>query len=136
PRASASRCSPLAAKGRDVVCCISASTLPALHPSHIPYNRTMHRRRTIGLRCPTCKKIVLQKEPDFPFCSERCRLIDLGKWASGGYVVSTPINEADQFGDADYAGPAPQPANQPSRTPLQSNSDSNAPEKKPNAQKR
>ncbi len=96
----------------------------------------MHRRRAIRLRCPTCKKIVLQKESDFPFCSERCRLIDLGKWASGGYVVSTPIHEADQFGDADYAGPAPQPANQPSRTPLQSNSDSNAPEKKPNAQKR
>ena len=28
---------------------------------------------------------------DFPFCSDRCRVIDLGKWASGGYVISSPI---------------------------------------------
>jgi hypothetical protein len=25
-----------------------------------------------------------------PFCSDRCRLIDLGNWASGKYVISTP----------------------------------------------
>ena len=30
---------------------------------------------------------------DFPFCSERCRLIDLGKWASGQYVVSSPVTD-------------------------------------------
>jgi endogenous inhibitor of DNA gyrase (YacG/DUF329 family) len=45
---------------------------------------------------------VLPKDPDFPFCSERCRLIDLGKWASGGYVISTPINRGDESGEADY----------------------------------
>jgi endogenous inhibitor of DNA gyrase (YacG/DUF329 family) len=28
--------------------------------------------------------------PDFPFCSERCRLLDLGNWASEKYVVSEP----------------------------------------------
>jgi endogenous inhibitor of DNA gyrase (YacG/DUF329 family) len=49
------------------------------------------------LRCPTCKKIVLRSEPEFPFCSGRCRLIDLGKWASGGYVISTPINDPEAF---------------------------------------
>jgi endogenous inhibitor of DNA gyrase (YacG/DUF329 family) len=43
------------------------------------------------LRCPTCKTIVLAGGEDFPFCSDRCRLIDLGKWASGGYVISSPI---------------------------------------------
>ena len=59
-------------------------------------------RKVRSLRCPTCRKIVLRDEPEFPFCSERCRLIDLGKWASGGYVISTPMHEADQFGDADY----------------------------------
>ncbi len=32
---------------------------------------------------------------DFPFCSERCRLIDLGKWASGQYVVSTQVQDTD-----------------------------------------
>jgi endogenous inhibitor of DNA gyrase (YacG/DUF329 family) len=29
--------------------------------------------------------------PDFPFCSERCRLLDLGNWASEKYVVSEPL---------------------------------------------
>lgn len=27
-----------------------------------------------------------------PFCSERCKLIDLGNWASEKYVISTPIH--------------------------------------------
>jgi uncharacterized protein len=64
----------------------------------------MPRKRVRNLRCPTCRKLVLRDEPDFPFCSDRCRLIDLGKWASGGYVISTPINQGDQFGEADYTG--------------------------------
>jgi endogenous inhibitor of DNA gyrase (YacG/DUF329 family) len=28
---------------------------------------------------------------DFPFCSERCRLADLGNWAAGKYVISEPV---------------------------------------------
>jgi len=40
---------------------------------------------------------VLRTEAEFPFCSERCRLIDLGKWASGAYVVSTPIADPEDF---------------------------------------
>ncbi len=59
-------------------------------------------KRVLSLRCPTCKKLVLRTDPEFPFCSERCRLIDLGKWASGGYVISSPINQADASGEADY----------------------------------
>lgn len=47
------------------------------------------------LRCPTCRTIVLVGSEDFPFCSDRCRLIDLGKWASGGYVISSPIHDPD-----------------------------------------
>jgi uncharacterized protein len=62
----------------------------------------MPRKRLRSLRCPTCRKLVLRDEPAFPFCSDRCRLIDLGKWASGGYVISTPLNQSDQFGEADY----------------------------------
>ncbi|HVP64391.1 MAG TPA: DNA gyrase inhibitor YacG, partial [candidate division Zixibacteria bacterium] len=46
----------------------------------------MPRKKSITLRCPTCRKLVLRTDPEFPFCSERCRTIDLGKWASGGYV--------------------------------------------------
>jgi endogenous inhibitor of DNA gyrase (YacG/DUF329 family) len=67
-------------------------------------------KRVRSLRCPACRKLVSRTEPDYPFCSERCRLIDLGKWASGRYVISTPLHEADQFGDADYTV---QPPNRP-----------------------
>jgi endogenous inhibitor of DNA gyrase (YacG/DUF329 family) len=52
-------------------------------------------KRTRSLRCPTCRKIVLARAPEFPFCSERCRTIDLGKWASGGYVISAPLNDPE-----------------------------------------
>jgi endogenous inhibitor of DNA gyrase (YacG/DUF329 family) len=38
---------------------------------------------------------VLASDAEFPFCSERCRLIDLGKWASGGYVISAPLNDPE-----------------------------------------
>lgn len=54
-------------------------------------------KRIRSLRCPTCRKIVLRSEPEFPFCGERCRLIDLGKWASGGYVLSTPITDPEEL---------------------------------------
>lgn len=42
--------------------------------------------------CPICRKEVARDNPEFPFCSERCRLIDLGNWASGKYVISTPLS--------------------------------------------
>ena len=60
-------------------------------------------KRILNLRCPTCRKIVLRSDAGFPFCSDRCRLIDLGKWASGGYVISTPINDPE---DVDFAPPS------------------------------
>ncbi len=43
------------------------------------------------LRCPTCRTLVTEKDEDFPFCSDRCRLVDLGKWASGAYRISSPV---------------------------------------------
>ena len=39
--------------------------------------------------CPICKAPTTPAtSTDFPFCSERCRLLDLGKWASEEYKVS------------------------------------------------
>ncbi|MBV8207960.1 MAG: DNA gyrase inhibitor YacG [Acidobacteria bacterium] len=49
----------------------------------------------ITLRCPACRKLVTRGDAEFPFCSERCRTIDLGKWASGGYVISTPVTDPE-----------------------------------------
>ena len=38
------------------------------------------------MSCPICKKTTL--EPYRPFCSARCKDVDLGKWLIGGYVVA------------------------------------------------
>jgi endogenous inhibitor of DNA gyrase (YacG/DUF329 family) len=56
----------------------------------------MPRQRPIKLRCPICKKPTKTADSDFPFCSDRCRLIDLGKWASSGYVISSPVTDAEE----------------------------------------
>jgi uncharacterized protein len=52
------------------------------------------------MNCPTCKKEVPEPPPGeklppaFPFCSDRCRLIDLGRWLDGKYQI--PVVEADE----------------------------------------
>jgi uncharacterized protein len=57
----------------------------------------MPRKRALKLGCPTCKKPVKSTDPDFPFCSERCRIVDLGKWASGDYKISSPLKDAEEL---------------------------------------
>ena len=56
----------------------------------------MARQRRMRLQCPICKKTVKSDNSDFPFCSERCRLIDLGKWASGRYVIASPVHDTGE----------------------------------------
>ena len=44
------------------------------------------------LKCPICKKpseMDKEKNPYIPFCSERCRTIDLGAWLDGKYVIES-----------------------------------------------
>ena len=55
----------------------------------------MPKKKLLSLRCPICRTLVLRTQEDFPFCSDRCRTIDLGKWASGGYVISSKINDPE-----------------------------------------
>lgn len=43
------------------------------------------------MKCPICGKPVAPTDPEMPFCSERCRLLDLGNWASEKYVIPTPL---------------------------------------------
>jgi uncharacterized protein len=59
----------------------------------------------VRIPCPTCRREVLADEskplPEhFPFCSRRCRLLDLGKWADGEYRIP--------------GKPAPTPSDEPS----------------------
>ncbi|MFZ4793994.1 MAG: DNA gyrase inhibitor YacG [Blastocatellia bacterium] len=42
-------------------------------------------------KCPFCgKEIIWEDNPTRPFCSERCRLIDLGRWVSEDYRIALP----------------------------------------------
>ena len=48
-------------------------------------------------KCPTCGKVLVggPAGPYRPFCSERCRSIDLGSWLDGAYRISAPVSEED-----------------------------------------
>jgi endogenous inhibitor of DNA gyrase (YacG/DUF329 family) len=49
-------------------------------------------------RCPICKTPTdSETHGEFPFCSERCRLHDLGNWASEKYVVSEPVFDMSEL---------------------------------------
>lgn len=39
--------------------------------------------------CPICNRRVdsAATSPHFPFCSERCKLVDLNRWATGKYAI-------------------------------------------------
>jgi tRNA threonylcarbamoyladenosine biosynthesis protein TsaE len=47
-------------------------------------------------RCPVCNGQPPQDGEAFPFCSPRCRLVDLGNWMDGGYRISRSLGEADE----------------------------------------
>lgn len=52
--------------------------------------------------CPICKKPTdSSKDVEFPFCSERCRMLDLGAWSAEKYVVSDPIFDEEEIPEAD-----------------------------------
>ena len=38
-------------------------------------------------KCPICKQSAIGDDPEFPFCSERCRFVDLGRWLGGEYRI-------------------------------------------------
>ena len=56
------------------------------------------------MKCPICKRPVRLEDKDSPFCSERCREVDLGLWASEKYVISTPSDEHVSQPDGDEDG--------------------------------
>ena len=62
------------------------------------------RRGRTGLplrvKCPQCgKPTAYEGNPWRPFCSERCKLIDLGEWAEGRYAI--PAEEPPEGGEGE-----------------------------------
>ncbi|MBN8708724.1 MAG: hypothetical protein BGO12_14040 [Verrucomicrobia bacterium 61-8] len=53
--------------------------------------------------CPTCgKKGPWFNQPYAPFCSERCKLVDLGRWLGEEYRIASPITAEDLEELADF----------------------------------
>jgi endogenous inhibitor of DNA gyrase (YacG/DUF329 family) len=56
-------------------------------------------------RCPICRKEVAPTSAEFPFCSERCRIIDLGNWASEKYRIPSDARpEEPHDGESENGG--------------------------------
>jgi uncharacterized protein len=49
--------------------------------------------------CPTCKNMSIWSTSNIfrPFCSERCKLIDLGEWANESYAIPQKFSEEDEI---------------------------------------
>lgn len=50
------------------------------------------------IRCPICKREIKDAPDDLPsrpFCSARCKTIDLGNWLSGAYRITRPLGPDD-----------------------------------------
>jgi endogenous inhibitor of DNA gyrase (YacG/DUF329 family) len=63
------------------------------------------KKKSVKLhRCPTCGMLVKFDDEDFPFCSDRCRKIDLGKWATGVYKISSPVLDPEVLEDLGALG--------------------------------
>jgi hypothetical protein len=61
------------------------------------------------LKCPICRtRFELADSPAPPFCSDRCRKIDLGRWLGESYSVPVEPNE-DELERDEADGPRPSP---------------------------
>jgi len=75
------------------------------------------------VKCPRCRKSVKYSpdNPYRPFCSERCKLIDLGQWAEEKYaipVTDPEIDEASGINDTDQDDESKQKAKSSSSSNL------------------
>jgi uncharacterized protein len=62
-------------------------------------------KSSVQVKCPTCHKTGDWFATPFgPFCSKRCRLIDLGKWFNSEHAISEPLRPGDLENCADLPG--------------------------------
>lgn len=61
----------------------------------------MENKQTRQVKCPQCGRLTFfsPENPYRPFCSERCRLLDLGQWASESYKVPTEDSSSDALSE-------------------------------------
>ncbi len=68
--------------------------------------------RSLRFMCPTCKHRVEVRQEDparlprfFPFCCERCKLIDLGAWLDADYRIPSKPDEEPEGPGSENAAP-------------------------------
>ena len=60
------------------------------------------------VKCPTCKRTLDLSTSEYrPFCSERCRLIDLGAWLTEKHAIPGDAPELNEEPGADESESAP-----------------------------
>jgi len=47
--------------------------------------------------CRSCGNPIDSSDANYPFCSDRCRLVDLGAWFNESYRMSRPLDEVDEL---------------------------------------
>ena len=65
----------------------------------------MDQSRTIIVKCPSCGIAVpwTEQQTFKPFCSERCRLIDLGDWATEAHkIAGEDVMPDDEYPESGY----------------------------------
>lgn len=57
-------------------------------------------------RCPVCRKVIdralreqSRREGFYPFCGNRCKLIDLGQWLDGKYRIVSKLKAEEEEGE-------------------------------------
>lgn len=60
-------------------------------------------------RCPTCASPLATglRSPLFPFCSQKCKLVDLSRWLNGEYAIVEPLLDASLLDDGALDGVEP-----------------------------
>ncbi len=67
-------------------------------------------KKPARIKCPSCgREGDWFERPEGPFCSRRCKLVDLGKWFGEEHVISRPLQAESLDEDAPEEG-ADEPA--------------------------
>jgi len=63
----------------------------------LAWTRERRYHRPVRIHCPICRRDrdIADDAPHRPFCSARCKTIDLGNWLSEAYRISQPIDLDD-----------------------------------------
>ena len=69
---------------------------PSSNRSDQREDANVYSRPALKHSCRVCGKSVKTTEPTFPFCCDRCRLVDLGKWFNESYRMTRRIDEVDE----------------------------------------